>query len=89
MRKRHDVEMLSFVAESRYLEGVNPLSIEAISSAFSRMLNQPIDLAAMREKSNRWEAEVTAAVEKDGELAERFASWRSRYDNELIESEGP
>ena len=88
--QRHDVEMLSFVAEiPGYLEGVNPLSIEAISKRLARMLNQPIDLAAMREKSNRWEAEVTAAVEKDGELADTIRKLEESYDNELIESEGP
>jgi len=87
--ERHDVEMLSFVAEiPGYLEGANPLSIEAISKRLARMLNQPIDLAALRDRSNRWEAEVSAAVEKDGELADTIRKLEEAYDNELIESEG-
>src|SRR4051812_30853185 len=67
--KRHDIEMLSFVAEiPGYLEGTNPLSIEAIARRLARMLNLPIDLDSLREASNEWEAKVTAAVEENGEL---------------------
>jgi len=87
--KEHDVEMLSFVAEiPGYLEGANPLSIEAITRRLARMLNQPIDLASLRETSNEWESRVTAAVEKDEELAATIRKLEEAYDNELIESEG-
>jgi len=87
--KRHGVEMISFVAEiPSYLQGINPLSIEAISRRLAKALNQPIDLDALREASNVWEARVTAAVEKDDELAETIRKLEEQYDNELIESEG-
>jgi proteasome assembly chaperone (PAC2) family protein len=86
---RHSIEMLSLVAEiPGYLQGVNPLSIETISRRLARLLNQPIDLDAMREMSNTWENQVTAAVEKDPELAATIRKLEEQYDNDLIESEG-
>src|SRR5205814_959028 len=67
---KHGIEMLSLVAEiPGYLQGINPLSIETISRRLAKILNQPIDLDALRETSNHWESQVTAAVEKDEELA--------------------
>ena len=86
--RRHGVEMISFVAEiPSYLQGINPLSIEAITRRLAKALNQPIDLDALREASNLWESRVTAAVEKDAELAETIRKLEEQYDNELIESE--
>jgi len=88
--KSHGIEMLSLVAEiPGYLQGVNPLSIEAISRRLARLLDQPIDLDALREASNLWESQVTAAVEKDEDLAATIRKLEEQYDNELISSEGP
>src|SRR4051812_12077752 len=86
---RHDIEMLSLVAEiPGYLQGVNPLSIEAIARRLARILKQPIDLDALRETSNEWEHQVSAAVEKDEKLAETIRKLEEEYDNQLIELEG-
>jgi proteasome assembly chaperone (PAC2) family protein len=82
---RHDIEMVSFVAEiPGYLNGENPLSIEAVSRRLAKFLNQPIDLASLREASNTWEAQVSEAVQKDEELAETVRKLEEAYDNELI-----
>ena len=87
--KRHGVEMISFVAEiPSYLQGTNPLSIEAITRRLAAALNQPIDLDALREASNEWESRVTAAVQKDDELAQTIRKLEEEYDNALIEAEG-
>ena len=87
--ERHDIEMLSFVAEiPGYLQGMNPLSIAAIAKRLARMLNQTIDLAALREASDEWETQVSAAVAEDEELAETIRKLEEQYDNELISSEG-
>ena len=84
----HGIEMLSLVAEiPSYLQGTNPLSIEAVTRRLASILNQPIDLDALRETSNEWESQVTAAVEKDAELAETIRKLEDAYDNELIEAE--
>ena len=85
---QHNVEMLSLVAEiPGYLQGVNPLSIEAVSKRIASMLDIPLDLDSLREASNEWEARVTEAVQKDDELAETIRKLEEQYDTELIESE--
>jgi hypothetical protein len=87
--KRHGVEMLSLVAEiPSYLEGTNPLSIEAIARRLARIIGQPINLDEMRETSNDWESRVTAVVEKDEKLAATIRKLEEAYDNELISQEG-
>ena len=82
---RHEIEMLSLVAEiPGYLDGINPLSIEAVTRRLGPMLNLPIDLDTLRDASNDWETRVTAAVEKDEELAETVRKLEQQYDDELI-----
>jgi proteasome assembly chaperone (PAC2) family protein len=67
-----------------YLEGINPLSIEAISKRLARMLNLSIDLSDLREAGFEWESRVSKAVEKDQELAETIKKLEEAYDNQLI-----
>ena len=79
------IEMLTLVAEiPGYLQGLNPLSIEAVTRRLARILNVPIDLDSLRRASDEWEVQVTQAVEKDAELAETVKKLEERYDNELI-----
>jgi proteasome assembly chaperone (PAC2) family protein len=81
----HDIEMLSLVAEiPGYLQGINPLSIEAVSRRLSKILNQPVDLTSLRSASNEWETKVTEVVEKDPKLAARVRKFEQQYDNQLI-----
>jgi len=81
----HGIEMLSFVAEiPGYLNGENPLSIEAVTRRLGKFLNQPVNLASLREASNAWELQVSEAVEKDTDLAETVRKLEEAYDNELI-----
>ncbi len=85
---RHKIDMLSLVAEiPGYLQGLNPLSIEAVTRRLSKLLNRPVDLDKLREASNEWELQVTEAVEKDAELAETVRKLEEQYDNELIKPE--
>lgn len=82
---RHNIEMLTFVAEiPGYLNGENPLSIEAVTRRLGKLLNQPIDIDALRNASNSWEQQVSEAVEKDAELAATVKKLEEDYDNELI-----
>lgn len=84
----HDIEMLSLVAEiPGYLQGINPLSIEAVSRRLAHILNQPVDLTGLRTASNEWEIKVTEAVEKDPKLAARVRKLEQQYDNQLINPE--
>jgi proteasome assembly chaperone (PAC2) family protein len=85
-----DIEMLSLVAEiPGYLEGLNPLSIEAVTRRLSKILGEPVDIDALRKGSDEWELQVTQAVEKDSELAETVRKLEEQYDNELINPEEP
>ncbi len=85
---RHAVEMLSLVAEiPGYLQGRNPVSIEAITRRVARMLNLAVDMDEMRAASNAWELQVTEAVEKDEKLAATVRDLEEQYDNQLITPE--
>jgi len=79
------LEMLSLVAEiPGYLQGLNPLSIEAVTRRLSGLLNQPVDLDSLRSASNEWEAQVTEAVGNDEDLRATVRKLEEQYDNELI-----
>jgi proteasome assembly chaperone (PAC2) family protein len=83
---KRDIQMMSLVCEiPGYLQGPNPLSIEAITRRLARILNVTIDVDRMRRASDEWEVRVTQAVEEDAELAETVKKLEQEYDNELIE----
>lgn len=82
---QHGIEMMSLVAEiPGYLQGLNPLSIEAVTRRLSALLNLPVDFTRLRTASNEWEAQVSEAVERDKKLAATVRRLEERYDNELI-----
>jgi proteasome assembly chaperone (PAC2) family protein len=68
-----------------YLQGTNPLSIEAVTRRLAKILKLPLDLDSLREASTRWELQVTTAVEQNEELAEKVRELEQMYDNELLE----
>jgi proteasome assembly chaperone (PAC2) family protein len=82
---KHQIEMLSISVEiPGYLEGLNPLSIEAVSRRLARILDVPINVDKLRKASNSWEQQVTEAVQKDDNLAATVRKLEEQYDNELI-----
>jgi hypothetical protein len=82
---KHGLEMLSIVAEiPGYLQGANPLSIEAVTRRLSRILELPFDHAKLREASTAWELQVTDAITHNEELAMTVRKLEEQYDNELI-----
>ena len=87
---KRGVEMISLSAEiPGYLDGMNPLSIEAVTRQLAALLALPMDLDELRHASNEWENQVTTAVEKDTDLAATVRQLEERYDNELIGSPQP
>jgi proteasome assembly chaperone (PAC2) family protein len=79
------LEMVSLVAEiPGYLQGRNPLSIEAVTRRLAKILRLPLDLQALRAESTEWELEVSRVVEKDAEMAETVRQLEEAYDNELL-----
>lgn len=85
----NDLEMLNISVEiPSYLEGTNPISIEAVARRLSTALNLPIDIDELRKASSEWEAQVTDAVDKDKKLAKNIRKLEEQYDSELVETLG-
>jgi proteasome assembly chaperone (PAC2) family protein len=83
------LEMASLVAEiPGYLQGRNPLSIEAVTRRLAQILQLPLDLQALRAESTEWELKVSQIVEEDKELAKTVRRLEEAYDNELLDQEG-
>lgn len=83
------LEMTSLVAEiPGYLQGRNPLSIEAVTRRLAKILRLPLELGALRAESTEWELQVTRAVEKDRDLAKTVRKLEEAYDDELLKMEG-
>ncbi len=80
------VAMTSLVAEiPGYLQGTNPMSIEAVTRRLAKILQLPLDLGELRKTSTQWELEVSGAIEKNKSLAEKVKKLEEDYDNELLE----
>lgn len=82
------MQMISVAAEiPGYLQGLNPLSIEAVIRRLAHMLKMNVDLSILRKASTAWELQVTEAIEKDEKLAETVRKLEEQYDNDLIARE--
>lgn len=85
---RRKVEMISIAAEiPGYLQGTNPLSIEAVTRRLVHMINLHTDLSDLRALSTAWELQVTEIIEKDPQLAETVRRLEEQYDNQLVASQ--
>ena len=86
----HGLDMISLAAEiPAYLQGTNPLSIEAVTRRLNNILGLHVDLAPMRQASDEWEAQITAMVAEDKKLATQIRQLEEEYDRELIEHADP
>jgi len=84
--KSVDLEMVSLAAEiPGYLQGTNPLSMEAVTRRLAKILKLPLDLDSLRTASTEWELQVSSAVERNEELAGKIRELEEAYDNELLE----
>lgn len=84
--KSADLEMVSLAAEiPGYLQGTNPLSMEAVTRRLAKILKLPLDLDSLRTASTEWELQVSSAVERNEELAGKIRELEEAYDNELLE----
>jgi proteasome assembly chaperone (PAC2) family protein len=80
--------MTSLVAEiPGYLNGTNPLSIEAVTRRLGKILKLPLELDALRSASTAWELEVSRAIEQDTTLAQEVRRLEREYDDELLRLE--
>jgi proteasome assembly chaperone (PAC2) family protein len=79
------LEVASIAAEiPGYLNGANPLSIEAVTRRLASMLHLDVDLAAMRLTSDEWSEQVSGLVEKDSKLRKHISKLEQAYDEELL-----
>jgi len=84
------LDMINLIAEiPAYIQGRNPLSIEAVTRRLSSFLGIKTDLDGLRSASDAWESEVSEAVAKDEELAEKIRQLEAAYDEDLLESGNP
>jgi proteasome assembly chaperone (PAC2) family protein len=84
------LQMVSLAAEiPGYVQGTNPLSIEAVTRRLAKMFRLPLDLASLREASTEWELGVSALIEKDEELAAKVRQLEEAYDNDLLRQNEP
>jgi proteasome assembly chaperone (PAC2) family protein len=82
------LEMVSLVAEiPGYLQGRNPMSIEAVTRRLAKILRLPLELGALRAESTEWELQVSQAIEENDELAATVRKLEEAYDDELLEAE--
>ncbi len=69
-----------------YLQGPNPVCIEAVTRRLAKILQLPLDLAPLRAASTEWELAVTATIEKDEDTSGKVREMEEAYDNELLRS---
>lgn len=82
------LEMVSLAAEiPGYLQGTNPVSIEAVTRRLAKILKLSLDLDSLRVASTSWELQVSEAIEKNRELAKTVRELEEAYDNELLEGQ--
>jgi hypothetical protein len=82
-----DVRMATLAAEiPGYLQGPNPVCIEAVTRRLAKILRLPLDLAPLRAASTEWELAVTAAIEKDEEMVAKVREMEEAYDTDLLQS---
>jgi proteasome assembly chaperone (PAC2) family protein len=80
------LEMVSLVAEiPGYLQGTNPLCIEAVTRRLAKILKLPLDLDALRTASTEWELQISSAVDQNEEMAQKIRELEEAYDNELLD----
>ena len=81
-----ELDMVSLVAEiPGYLQGINPLSIEAVTRRLAQILKLPLDLDSLRTAGTEWELQVSSAVAEDEDLAAKVRQLEEEYDDELLE----
>jgi proteasome assembly chaperone (PAC2) family protein len=82
------LQMVSLVAEiPGYLQGTNPLSIEAVTRRLAKILKLPLDLASLRTASTQWELQISSLVEENEEMAQKIRELEEQYDNELLQQD--
>jgi hypothetical protein len=79
------LKMASLVAEiPGYLQGANPLCIEAVTRRLAKIFKLPLKLDSLRTASTEWELQISSVIENDNDLAEKVHQLEHEYDNDLL-----
>jgi proteasome assembly chaperone (PAC2) family protein len=79
------LKMASLIAEiPGYLQGANPLCIEAVTRRLAKIFKLPLKLDPLRSASTEWELQISSAIENDKDLAEKVHQLEHEYDNDLL-----
>ena len=79
------IKMASLVAEiPGYLQGANPLCIEAVTRRLAKILKLPLKLDSLRSASTEWELQISSVIENDKDLADKVHQLEQEYDNDLL-----
>jgi proteasome assembly chaperone (PAC2) family protein len=81
------IKMTSLVAEiPGYLQGANPLCIEAVTRRLAKIVQLPLKLDSLRSASTEWELQISSVIENDQDLAEKVHQLEQEYDSDLLKS---
>jgi proteasome assembly chaperone (PAC2) family protein len=81
------IQMASLIAEiPGYLQGTNPLCIEAVTRRLAKILKLPLKLDSLRTASTEWELQISSVIENDKELEEKVHQLEQEYDTDLLKT---
>jgi len=81
------LKMASLIAEiPGYLQGANPLCIEAVTRRLAKIFKLPLKLDSLRSASTEWELQISSVIENDNDLAEKVHQLEQEYDNDLLKT---
>jgi hypothetical protein len=79
------IKMASLIAEiPGYLQGANPLCIEAVTRRLAKIFKLPLKLDTLRSASTEWELQISSVIENDKDLAEKVHQLEHDYDTDLL-----
>ncbi len=79
------LKMASLIAEiPGYLQGANPLCIEAVTRRLAKIFKLPLKLDSLRSASTEWELQISSLIDNDKDLAEKVHQLEHEYDNDLL-----
>jgi proteasome assembly chaperone (PAC2) family protein len=84
----HKISMASLVATvPAYVQGNNPICIEAVVRRLLSLLGLHLDIQKMRSASDEFEKKLTDAVQKEPELVRQIRKMEENYDNEIFDDQ--
>jgi len=85
---RRDVPMATLVAEiPAYVQGTNPICIEAVIRKLAGVLGLRVRLDPLRKMSDQFERKLNEVIEEKPDLKELISKLEADYDNEIFDTQ--